>query len=1098
MELGRSTHSLAMKPIHEAVFFTPRPVAGVPKQVVEQAAPTSLPADSVALGTPSTPQKPYTVKETKKPKSWLGAQLAKGVDLVKNVAAAAYISGPILLPLALQFLGSGENAEMIPGSGLGHFALDKKPTSVLKELDEFSPRSLQTTLGRALRVAGKRLPDLGPSLDNMIELERRLQSDILAPKGQGSDRKAPDLLRMLAEAEPTRRFQQAPLDALLEKYRERENQLSPFPAFVYLGEDKKDIAAKIQKKFNHSPSLVLGTNPMKGNKYEQVWNQLVKSSESGKMPVYIDLDGSYGTPSVVEQLATRTVQSLVERSNTVGDDFVRPKNYYGWLVRRVDQQAQVTEPWLKKTDPGLVSRINGVKEGIAPLKPGPLARLKRKVLHRVGLESTKYPMFWKSDPVDVHIAHSELTSLQSDTEGTSIDKSARFADAVTMLDRDLSSGVQTQWIRLLRQLDPGQRSKLLGTLAHSFVTLNLTSRENTEWDKIAPPDAPSIKQHLRNPANRMDSGQLRDIPYDRARSLAQVVDHTIDGLGHEERRQFIGDIKKCVKAHKSEYDARDQKLHSALGTARPMPLDVLLNDEVGASPRFVRELSKLHNTVTRHYIGTDRTSRDDMLETARHCDMAALLAQLDSRFGEPMDGLSPEVIGILNAAPKPEKGFPGLGLGELYSDQTNNVDEPPKAVQSKPTKVLRLGEGPETKASVVLEGGGGKGFCYVECLEQTLKGLGESKKGSFAIDEFVGTSAGAITAGLLAGGFKVDELNKVMKKLDFREFFADYHWNQGGVDPKVRGLNRTGMFSTQKMYRTLHKLMADKLGIYNRPILFRDLPFKLKVLTTVMDTDLPQEHELRKQIGKDGQLVLGSDSTPNIDVIAALTASASIPAVFNAPNLMINNGTEHPYRLQLADGGVVNNFPVKSAGSPDETAALAVLPADYGELSTLDFDADENRMTPINATNRKRYETFLPPMVNTLNEAREKEGVERVVLAYNLSDTQERPLLQGNSRIASERLQALAKQSKMPVQSVEEGAATMAGEIPQGRANVLGRIAQTGVDVLLDDQNAIKEGEYIPPGREFRSLGDVIMGSVGAKMAAKYDDKRFENPSAIP
>ena len=97
-----------------------------------------------------------------------------------------------------------------------------------------------------------------------------------------------------------------------------------------------------------------------------------------------------------------------------------------------------------------------------------------------------------------------------------------------------------------------------------------------------------------------------------------------------------------------------------------------------------------------------------------------------------------------------------------------------------------------------LEGGGGRGFAYPECLQQLQSSFTKSEHG-YEVDEYVGTSAGSIVAALLAAGYSVAELREVMQTIDFSAFNADAAWLMGGVDPKARGITRTGLFSTQKM-----------------------------------------------------------------------------------------------------------------------------------------------------------------------------------------------------------------------------------------------------------------------------------------------------------
>ncbi|MGE0885547.1 MAG: patatin-like phospholipase family protein [Blastocatellales bacterium] len=64
---------------------------------------------------------------------------------------------------------------------------------------------------------------------------------------------------------------------------------------------------------------------------------------------------------------------------------------------------------------------------------------------------------------------------------------------------------------------------------------------------------------------------------------------------------------------------------------------------------------------------------------------------------------------------------------------------------------------------LVMKGGGVKGIAYVGALE-VLEQYG------YSFNHFVGTSAGAITAALLAVGYSSQELEKILAETDFRQF----------------------------------------------------------------------------------------------------------------------------------------------------------------------------------------------------------------------------------------------------------------------------------------------------------------------------------------
>ena len=85
------------------------------------------------------------------------------------------------------------------------------------------------------------------------------------------------------------------------------------------------------------------------------------------------------------------------------------------------------------------------------------------------------------------------------------------------------------------------------------------------------------------------------------------------------------------------------------------------------------------------------------------------------------------------------------------------------------------------KVDAVFSGGGVKAFAFIGALEAL-----EDK--SYKIERVAGSSAGAIVAGLLAAGYKVNELNQIMLNKDLKEvldstklekYFTNFNINNG-------------------------------------------------------------------------------------------------------------------------------------------------------------------------------------------------------------------------------------------------------------------------------------------------------------------------------
>ncbi len=139
----------------------------------------------------------------------------------------------------------------------------------------------------------------------------------------------------------------------------------------------------------------------------------------------------------------------------------------------------------------------------------------------------------------------------------------------------------------------------------------------------------------------------------------------------------------------------------------------------------------------------------------------------------------------------------------------------------------------------------------------------------------------------------------------------------------------------------------------------------------------------------------------------------------------------------------------------------------------------------------------MPALVETLNQAREVEKTERVVLGFNLSADQQEPILQGRTRIESERLRELGRRSGLTTLSAQEGADLVAQDLGYGPPSMGHRLAHGAVKWLMDANGSIQKGSYRPPTEEFNSLDDVLAGTAGARLASQQDCKWFEAPSLL-
>lgn len=221
-------------------------------------------------------------------------------------------------------------------------------------------------------------------------------------------------------------------------------------------------------------------------------------------------------------------------------------------------------------------------------------------------------------------------------------------------------------------------------------------------------------------------------------------------------------------------------------------------------------------------------------------------------------------------------------------------------------------------ADLVFEGGGVKGIGLAGALS-TLE------EREYNPQNIAGTSAGAITAALLAAGYSAEELREIIITLDYRQF-QDRGWEDKMplIERSLSMLLDLGLYEGNRFMAWMRERLEAK-GVRTFADLvhdeFADDP-RYRSRLQVIASDVTK-HEL---------LVLPRDAPKlgiepdDLDVALAVRMSMSIP-VFFEPVRLVNPKTGDVH--VIVDGGMLSNYPVwlfdSAAGEVPEWPTFGLL-----------------------------------------------------------------------------------------------------------------------------------------------------------------------------
>jgi predicted acylesterase/phospholipase RssA len=226
-----------------------------------------------------------------------------------------------------------------------------------------------------------------------------------------------------------------------------------------------------------------------------------------------------------------------------------------------------------------------------------------------------------------------------------------------------------------------------------------------------------------------------------------------------------------------------------------------------------------------------------------------------------------------------EQQFNTINPGRTF-ERTDMVVKRAKALLSEGAAASAPGAVPSdvTKGfseprALVMKGGGVKGLAYVGALKELEK--------YYRFDWFVGTSAGAIAALLLAVGYTTEELENILVSKNFKEFLDD-----SIVKLPTNLIFKGGFYEARSLSTWLDELIASRIESFE-PVQLAELPKRVTIYAS-------RRYKRALVFDKNG---------PNSETIAsfAVRCSMSIPFIFTPQR---NHG------LRVMDGGMQNNYPV--------------------------------------------------------------------------------------------------------------------------------------------------------------------------------------------
>lgn len=262
------------------------------------------------------------------------------------------------------------------------------------------------------------------------------------------------------------------------------------------------------------------------------------------------------------------------------------------------------------------------------------------------------------------------------------------------------------------------------------------------------------------------------------------------------------------------------------------------------------------------------------------------------------------------------------------------IDSESYILRDESGKYVYFAKAPPIK-NIVFSGGGAKGVVYpgvIQALEEHKEANNVSMRQQ--IDVVAGSSIGALTAALFAGGMSADNFIKMTKEEDLKSMLG----SPGkpilkSGEPLLNFIGDKLKESVTNVLNKKHILEIKNSDKYkkldpedkeNIDKLLGEIKLNNAIVSPITFSMLRSLHRLDRENFKDlsvtsvckqtGELfVFNAANTPDLDIATACRASASLPIILKSvsiPKKLVGRPGEG--NLNFVDGGYLNNIPVSA------------------------------------------------------------------------------------------------------------------------------------------------------------------------------------------